>query len=125
VSGPGLLEIYRVLGGDRDPLDAGGLWSAALDGADARAADALDILVGCLGSVAGDICLAHGSMSLVLSSGLAIRMKERLKGPLFNDRFLAKGRYRARMERIPVLLATHPEPGLLGAAVAFHRQHPN
>jgi glucokinase len=120
VSGPGLFEIYREMGGgDCKALDASALWSAALDGSDARASDSLDMLVGCFGAVAGDICLAHGAMSLVVSSGLAVRMKDRLASPLFIERFLAKGRYRPRMERIPVLLATYPEPGLLGAAVAF------
>jgi glucokinase len=122
VSGPGLLEIVEHLGGGtRDPLQAGSVWESALDGSDAIAASALDLLVGCFGASAGDISLAHGSMSVVITGGLAARMRERLRSPLFHRRFGDKGRYRPRMERIPVLLCKAPEPGLFGAAVAFQR----
>lgn len=122
VSGPGLLEIYAHLGGgERDALDAGTLWAAAVDGSDALASRALDLLVDCFGAAAGDLSLAHGSMSVVISGGLANRIAGRLKAPLFQRPFIAKGRYRPRMERIPVMLSTYAEPGLLGAAVAFER----
>jgi glucokinase len=113
VSGPGLLEIL-----DRR-ADAGAVWEAALSGADPQASRALDTLVGCFGAAAGDISLAHGSMSVVITGGLAGRMRERLASPLFHARFVDKGRYRPRMERIPVMLCTDSEPGLFGAAVAF------
>lgn len=126
VSGPGLIEIYNFLGGGSwDVLDAGTLWAAAVAGADPLASRALDILVGCFGAAAGDIALAHGSMAVVITGGLANRMAERLKGPLFRDRFVDKGRYRGRMERIPVMLSTYAEPGLLGAAAAFQRAYPS
>jgi glucokinase len=122
VSGPGLLEIYNQFGGGAwDVNDAGSLWTAALDGSDALATRALELLVGCFGAAAGDISLAHGSMSLVVTGGLANRMKPLLASSMFREPFLAKGRYAARMARIPVLLSTYPEPGLLGAAVAFQR----
>ncbi len=122
VSGPGLVEIYAMLGGGEwDVLDAGTLWGAAIGGSDPVAARALDLLVGCFGAAAGDICLAHGSMRVVVTGGLANRMKARLTTPLFHEPFRAKGRYRPRMERVPVQLCTYAEPGLLGAAVAFQR----
>jgi glucokinase len=125
VSGPGLIEIYRALGGgDWDVGDAGGLWSAAIEETDPLAAQALELLVKCFGSAAGDIVLAHGANALVITGGLANRMIDKLDSPLFAGRFIAKGRYRARMERIPVRLATYSEPGLLGSAVAFMREHP-
>jgi glucokinase len=121
-SGPGLLDIYAHLGGRRaDPADPGALWTAAIDGSDPLASQALDLLVGCFGAAAGDIALAHGSMAVVITGGLANRMPDRLASPTFRGRFLAKGRYRARMERIAIHLATEPEPGLLGAAIAFQR----
>lgn len=119
VSGPGLVEIHAQLGGVWDVLDAGTLWAAAVDGSDPLTSEALDLLVGAFGAAAGDVSLAHGSISVVITGGLANRMKERLRSPLFRDRFVAKGRYQGRMERVPVMLSTYPEPGLLGAAVAF------
>ena len=123
VSGPGLEDIYRLIGGA--PWQVGGvagLWKAAIDGSDPDAALALDTFVKCYGSVAGDLALAHGSQAMVIAGSLSNRMAEKLKSPLFGGRFIAKGRYRQRMETIPVRLVTHEEPGLLGAAVAFQRR---
>lgn len=124
VSGPGLIDIYRFLGGgaDYDPNLAGELWSAAIDGSDAAAARALDILVRCFGAAAGDISLAHGAMAVAITGGLANRIADRLRSPMFTDRFTAKGRYRGRMHRVALALVTYGEPGLLGAALAFERE---
>jgi glucokinase len=125
VSGPGLAAIYRFLGGgDWDPAKAGALWDAAIDGADPLAAKALAILVRCFGAAAGDIALAHGAMGVAITGGLANRIADLLKGPAFAARFAAKGRYRERMLRTPVRLLTYPEPGLLGAAIAFRKEWP-
>jgi len=124
VSGPALIDLYRSNGGGEwDVGDAGGLWSAALDGRDPIAAEALGQLVKCFGSIAGDLSLAHGAGSVAISGGLSRRMAEMLRSPLFAGRFVAKGRYRARMEGVRVRLVTHPEPGLLGAALAFEEKY--
>lgn len=124
VSGPGLVDIYRFLGGagDFDASRARELWSAAIQGANPLAGQALDMLVRGFGSAAGDMALAHGAMGLAITGGLANRITDRLRSPVFIDRFVAKGRYRERMERVAVVLARHDEPGLLGAAVAFERE---
>lgn len=123
VSGPGLIDIYRHLGGgDWDPNRAGDLWTAAIEGQDGLAVHALDILVRCFGAAAGDLSLAHGAMGVVITGGLANRIAPLLRSHAFTARFTAKGRYRERMQRVPVMLATYPEPGLLGAAVAFERE---
>ena len=124
VCGPGLIDIYNFLGGgDWDETRPGDLWSAAIKGSDAVASHALAILVRCFGAAAGDISLAQGAMGVAITGGLANRVKHLLRGPEFAERFLAKGRYRPRMTRIPVKLVTIEEPGLLGAAVAFERTH--
>jgi glucokinase len=124
-SGPGLANIYRALAGasgqqaiaDSD----GALWTRAIEGDDPLAAEALHRLVLNFGSISGDLALAHGANAVVLTGGLANRIVDRLRGPAFLDRFTAKGRYVARMQAIPIRLATHPQPGLLGAAAAFQR----
>jgi len=122
VSGPGLIDIYGHLGGGEwDPFRAAELWSAAIDGSDGIAAHALDILVRCFGAAAGDLSLAHGAMGVAITGGLANRIAHLLRGPMFESRFVSKGRYRERMQRVPVVRATIAEPGLLGAAVAFER----
>ena len=124
VSGPGLIDVYLHLGGETElaPARAGELWSAAIDGSDALAAHGLDILVRCFGAAAGDISLAHGAMGVAITGGLANRIAHLLRSPAFEARFTAKGRYRDRMQRVPVVLATYAEPGLLGAAIAFERE---
>ncbi|HMG46041.1 MAG TPA: glucokinase [Allosphingosinicella sp.] len=126
VSGPGLIDIYRFLGGEGewDPNQAGALWDAAIAGADPLAEKALAILVRCFGAAAGDIALAHGAMGVAITGALAGRIADLLKTPMFEARFTAKGRYRARMMRTPVRLLTYAEPGLLGAAIAFEREWP-
>jgi glucokinase len=121
VSGPGLLDLYRALGG-RSYDDDIALWTAALNGNDPAATEALERLIKAFGSAAGDLALAHGSNAVVISSGLSKRMAAQLRTRLFAGRFVAKGRYRRRMEAMPVRLVLHDQPGLLGAAVAFQRE---
>lgn len=118
-SGPGLLDIHHFLGGEDD--DANTVWTAAIERSDPIAVRALDLLAGALGAAAGDLSLAHGSSALVITGSLANRIRQRLASSLFHDRFVAKGRYEQRMQGVSVLLLTEPEPGLLGAAIAFQR----
>ncbi|ATE67059.1 glucokinase [Rhizorhabdus dicambivorans] len=123
VSGPALADIHETLAllGGRAivPRDDAALWQAATDGSDPLAAEALDRLVMAFGAVAGDLALAHGAHAVVITGGLANRIEERLRGPLFHDRFRAKGRFEHRMATFPIRLARHAEAGLLGAAAAF------
>jgi glucokinase len=70
--------------------------------------------------VAGDLALAHGAWAgTVIAGGVGVRVADHLQHSGFGGRYTAKGRFEARMARIPVKLITHPQPGLLGAAVAF------
>jgi glucokinase len=127
VSGPGLANIYEAIasieGTPARIRDDASLWAAATDGSDPLASAALDRLCMSFGSVAGDLALAQGASAVVITSQLARRVVDRLRGGAFVERFLAKGRYRSRMEAMPVLLCRHPEPGLYGAAAAFQKEH--
>ena len=127
VSGPGLVNMTEALaelgGEERTVADAAQLWKDALAGTDPTATHALERLVRSLGSAAGDYALGHGSNAVVLTGSLVNRLVDRLRGPLFVDRFRAKGRNATRMEGIMVKVATYAEAGLLGAAVAFEREH--
>jgi glucokinase len=123
VAGPALADIHETLalieGMAIIPRDDPALWQAATDGSDPLAAQALDRFVRAYGAVAGDLALAHGANAVVLTGGLSNRIEDRLKSPLFHDRFRAKGRFEARMGRFPVRLARHDQAGLLGAAAAY------
>ena len=127
VSGRGLLNIYQALGAIEDRpaeiADEKALWSAALDGRDSLAAAALDRLCLSLGAVAGDLALAQGANAVVIAGGVGLRLADHLPHSGFRERFIAKGRFERRMDAMPVKLITHPQPGLLGAAAAFAREH--
>lgn len=126
VSGPALADIHETLamidGVPIVPRDDPALWQAATDGSDLLAAKALDRFTMAFGAVAGDLALAHGAHAVVITGSLSHRIEERLKSPLFHDRFRAKGRFEARMGRFPIHLARHPQAGLLGAAAAFQEE---
>jgi glucokinase len=127
VSGPGLAHIYEALAAIEDrPVQAGddkAIWTAAFSGADGLAMAALDRFCLILGSVAGNIALAHGATAVVIAGGLGARIAEVLPRSGFSDRFTAKGRFEKMMSAIPVKIIVHPQPGLFGAAVAFAAEH--
>jgi len=126
-SGLGIATIYRVLAEiEKRPAtlaDDRAIWSAGLAGGDSLAVAAVDRFCMSLGSVAGDYALAHGASALVLAGGIGLRLRDRLPRSGFAERFRFKGRYEALMASLPVKLITHPQPGLLGAAAAFVREH--
>lgn len=115
VSGPGLGEIVRTFD-PSDRRDDAALWAAAVAGEEPRA---LDLFLACYGAAVGDLSLAHGALGVVLTGGLTARLRQALPASRFHPRFCDKGRYRARMEAIPIKLITHPQPGLFGTAAAF------
>ena len=119
VSGPGLGEIIRTFD-PADRRDDAALWAAALAGQEPRA---LGLFLAAYGAACGDLSLAHGAFGVVLAGGLTARLLPHIAASKFYARFCDKGRYRARMEAIPVRLITHPQPGLFGAAAAFAREH--
>lgn len=119
-SGPGLGNIHRALTGTDADSDID-LWQRALAG-DGSAAVSLKRWCAILGGFAGDLALAHGASSVVIAGGLGHRLGGALPKSPFPDRFVAKSPYQERMRKIPVRMLLHPQPGLLGAAVAFARQ---
>ncbi|BEV00569.1 glucokinase [Novosphingobium olei] len=123
VAGPGIVDIYETLAGIEGqpftPREDKELWTLGTSGQDSLAAAAVDRFCLSLGSVAGDLALAHGASALVMAGGLGLRIKDTLLRSGFADRFRAKGRFEQMMAAMPVKLITHPQPGLFGAAAAF------
>jgi len=126
-AGQGLRNIYEALAaiGNLDVTihDDKQLWAAALEGKDSLATAALDRLCLSLGAVAGDMALAQGADGVVIAGGVGLRLADYLPRSGFRDRFIAKGRFERRMDEMPVKLITHPQPGLIGAAAAFAKEH--
>ena len=99
------------------------IWTKGMSGEDSLAAAAVDRFCLSLGSVAGDMALAHGAKGVVIAGGLGYRIRKTLLASGFAERFRAKGRFETMMAGIPVKLIVHPQPGLYGAAAAFASQH--
>jgi glucokinase len=103
----------------RDPA---AIVAAALDGHDQAARRALARFCAVLGSVAGDCALVHGARTVVIAGGIVPRFLPFLRSSAFRERFLAKGRFAALLETVPIHVVTHPHPGLLGAATALRAE---
>ncbi len=128
VSGPAIVDIYETLAamgnhvtGDEDDVS---LWTRGMQNDDSLATAAVDRFCLSLGSVAGDYALAQGGFGgVVIAGGLGYRLRDYLPKSGFAERFCAKGRFASLMATVPVKLITHPQPGLLGAAAAFAKEH--
>ncbi len=121
ISGSGLENIFWALtlihGEQRTQLSAKDIFANGGEGGDPRAAEAIHMFFEILGQVAGDLALTMGAEDGVyIAGGIAKRYPELLQNSGFRNAFENKGRHRAYMERIPTLLITHDEPGLLGSA---------
>ena len=121
VSGQGIENLYWALtqmhGEKRAALSAAEIFSAAMDGSDDRAAEAVELFFEILGQVAGDLALTLGAEDgIFIAGGIAQRYPDKLANSRFRTGFERKGRHRSLMERIPTQLITHTQPGLLGAA---------
>lgn len=121
ISGSGLENIYwaltRVHGEQSTRLSARDIFANSGDGGDPRATETIHMFFEIFGQVTGDLAMTMGAEDGVyIAGGIAKRYPELLQNSGFRNAFNNKGRHRAYMERIPTLLVTHDEPGLLGAA---------
>ncbi|MFM6832456.1 MAG: glucokinase, partial [Novosphingobium sp.] len=91
VAGPGIVDIYEALalmeGRPYTPRTDRELWELGTSGEDSLAAAAVDRFCLSLGSVAGDLALAHGATGVVMAGGLGLRIKDTLVQSGFADRF--------------------------------------
>ena len=130
LSGPGLINVYEFLRG-RGCADepagfaaqlghadaAAAISSAALNGTNPLAGQALDLWISVYGAEAGNLALkAMATGGIFLGGGISPKVLSKLKGPLFMNAFLQKGRLRSLLENIPVQVITNDKAGLLGAA---------
>lgn len=122
VSGPGLGAITRAFAPE-DTRDDATLWEHAIAGEEPLLRQALGLFLDSYGAAAGDLSLAHGALGVALTGGLTNRLLHLIPDSGFHARFCDKGRYRPRMQGIPVKLVIHPQPGLFGAAAAFAMEH--
>jgi glucokinase len=128
LSGHGLTNIDACLRGI-EPVEAPApqtgsrrskeVVDAALAG-EATAVRALRRFCRIYGAVAGDAALLHGANTVMIAGGVVLHFLNFFRGSEFMAAFTAKGRHADYMRRMTVQVITHPNPGLLGAAVAVH-----
>ena len=130
LSGPGLVNVYEFLcasGWGKETAEltaamksgdpAAAISKAALASNDPLAAKALDLWISVYGSEASNLALKiMATGGLFLAGGISPKILPKLKGSLFLDAFLDKGRMRPLVESMPVHVVTNEKAGLLGAA---------
>jgi glucokinase len=130
LSGPGLVNVYEFLrdaGLAKESTElaakmaagdpAAAISKAAIDGSSQLAEKALDIWISVYGAEASNLALkVMATGGLFLAGGISPKILSKLKGPLFMESFLHKGRLRPLVEAIPVQVVTNEKAGLLGAA---------
>jgi glucokinase len=130
LSGPGLLAVYSFLRdsgrGEEPPWlleemrqndPAAVIGRAAMQGRSALCVQAVDLFVSLYGAEAGNLALKMMAVGgLYVGGGIAPKILDRLKGKGFMEAFLAKGRMRPLLERMPVRVILNDRAALLGAA---------
>jgi glucokinase len=130
LSGPGLVNVYEFLrdnGKDKESAElaaeikkgdaAAAISRAAIAGTSSLAEKTLDLWIAVYGAEASNLALKiMATGGLFLTGGISPKILDKLKGSIFMQNFLAKGRLRPLVEAIPVQVVTNEKAGLLGAA---------
>ena len=120
--GPGIMNIYSALADIRDlpnthaTPEAVGF--AAQRGDDSLSVETMETFFSVLGSASGNLALTLGARGGVyLAGGIAPLYVDLLRKSDFRARFTAKGRFADFNRQIATMVITHPNPGLIGAAL--------
>jgi glucokinase len=138
VSGPGLVNIYRVIHEgvcaaevDLDgPDPAAAIASAAQTGVCRSCREVVDVFVDAYGAEAGNLALRTISTGGVfVGGGIAPKILDVLETGRFMAAFRAKAPFEKMLEAMPVKLILNSEAGLLGAAnfcvLSGHERQPD
>jgi glucokinase len=126
ISGRGLVNIHGFVHtaacpslGDGSGDPAALISAAALEGRCAGCVETLALFVSILGAEAGNVALRTvATGGVYLGGGIPPKIIPALTHRRFLDAFLAKDPLGELVARVPVHVIVHPDPGLLGAAVA-------
>jgi glucokinase len=120
LSGPGLLNLYRILAdirGEPAPFNAPDQVTRHALAGDRLSRLALDRFCAILGSVAGDFALAYGAgAGVYISGGIAPGILDCLAASDFRRRFESKGRMSDYLKPIATWVVLEPLAALIGAA---------
>lgn len=122
LSGPGLVDLYRVLVRLRgrvpeEDVTAAAIAERAVQGTCRPSADALDLFFAMLGTVASNLALSLGALGGVyIAGGIVPKLLDAFSQSRFRSRFEEKGRFSDYMAAIPTYVVTHSDPAFLGLA---------
>jgi glucokinase len=135
LSGKGLINIYEFFRDSEGMAEAAAVREEmrkedpaavisrhAMAGSDPVCERALELFCTLYGAEAGNLALkvlARGGV--YLAGGIAGKIIPRLEEGGFRHGFEHKGRFQAFLQGVPTYVIVHPEPGLMGAAVAASR----
>jgi glucokinase len=113
---PETAAVLAGAGPRHDPAAA--ISERALAGTDPVCELALGIFCTVLGAVAGNLALTFlATGGVFIAGGIAPRILPFLQRSGFREAFERKGRLHTLVEKMPAYVVTHPQPGLLGAAI--------
>ncbi|MBT5186786.1 MAG: glucokinase [Kordiimonadaceae bacterium] len=123
ISGPGIKRIYDFLLFQGHPgdskLNSHDITKAALDNSDATCRKTVLTFLSMLGSVSGDVALAHGAKGgIYIGGGIVPKLVSLIDESDFMKRFYDKGPMTRFVEIVPIYVISTDKPGLLGAAMA-------
>jgi glucokinase len=105
------------------PQAAARISASALERRCDACVETLEIFVGVLGAEAGNTALRTvATGGVFLGGGIPPKILAALETPRFLDAFRAKAPMQDLLAQVPVHVIMHPDPGLLGAAVAAARR---
>ena len=119
-SGKGLVNIYnaiRILDGHEDLPDRTPeqITQAAMEKSCAACEEALDKMMGFLGTIAGDLAVTLGAFGgIYIAGGIPAKLGEYFFDSRFRSEFEAKGRFDQYLKPIPTYLITHPFTAFVG-----------
>ena len=119
LSGPGLANLHQAIaeldGCDLPRPTPSEVTTAAFDGSSPRCRAVIDAFCAFLGAVAGDVALTFGARGGVyIGGGIVPRFVDFLTRSEFRRQFVAKGRLRPYLERVPTRVILHPNPAFVG-----------
>lgn len=123
LSGSGLVVLYeahaQLAGQPAEALMPADVTQRGLAGQCALCEAALNSFCLFMGTVASNLAVSLGAQGgLFIGGGIVPRLGDFFERSGFRERFDAKGRYAAYLQRIPVFVIHSPYPALIGAAQA-------
>lgn len=121
VSGQGLENLYQAIcradGVQTGKKSAADISASAIDGADEKAIEAVNLFLILLARIAGDMALITlASGGIYIAGGIPQKIQSFVNNKQFRDEFENKAPHRHILEKYAICMVTHPNPAMAGLA---------